>query len=192
MKKARCLDHVSLFIAFRQAGAKEEPPYVDIERDVAALEMCDLHSTLALKDLDRHRRLLLSDPMELVEPVAQYLSTRMVIPNPFGVPGILVNDSARPRNEPSRHLVDEAVQRGRARDRVVHLTRIGDQEGRVKRAKALFQFVRCFPRSLVRDSLVEDDGEQKGESVLAYQSVRLGVGPNRDELAIIQRRTECQ
>jgi hypothetical protein len=80
VEEARSLNHVPLVVALGDARSQEHPAHVNIERDIAAPQMHDLHAALSLEDLDRHRGLLLADALEPFEPVSELLRGRAVVP----------------------------------------------------------------------------------------------------------------
>jgi len=60
-------------VTVRQTGAEEDAAQVDVVGDFAPIQVPDGYATVALKDLHRHRGLLLADAGKRLEVFLQLL-----------------------------------------------------------------------------------------------------------------------
>jgi len=118
-------DHMVAVVAIREPRTEEDSAEMDVERDIASVEVGDGHAEIAFQYLYCHCRLLLADSLEAVESPLQIIRAGPTGPHRSSVSPVLVHHVSRREDEPIRHLADVAMQRGRRFDRVVDGFRVG-------------------------------------------------------------------
>jgi hypothetical protein len=86
-------DDVLDVVLFRDTRTEEDPPYVYVDSDIAAIQSMQRYMNFPIQQFHGHRRFLLADSVKALETFPQLFRCRLVSPDPAGVAGIFSNDS---------------------------------------------------------------------------------------------------
>jgi hypothetical protein len=108
------VDHVIPVVAVREAGAQEDPANVDVVGDIGTVKRLDRYLEVSFEHFDRHRGLLLTDPVERQQPALDLIGGRFVAPDPSCIATVIANDPPGGGGDPRRDRVDETLEHGRS------------------------------------------------------------------------------
>jgi hypothetical protein len=174
-------DHVVKIIPFCESRPQKNAADMDVEGDVALLEVAYRDSEVPLQDLNGHRGLLLADARERLQAALQFPCAGTIRPDPARIAGVLLHDQLAGGAKPARYGVDISVQGNRfaAVHSLSNRGQVSCDASWIQVAEPLLEQIGSFPGTLGGYSLVEDHSYEERERVIADQRIRRFVAAKR-------------
>lgn len=161
-----------------------------IDGNVTSRQLRHVEPELPDQDLYRHRCLLLPDPFEPLQALAQSPGSWPVKPQTLGAAIEFSDDLFGGLEDPSCRDSWKAMRHRRTEHRTEQASLRGYKPYRIEMTKALPDGERCLERTLRRNALIEQHRNEQREGIVSYQLVSAVVGskpPHSETLTELQK-----